>query len=91
MILIDANLLVYVHVASLSQHEAAGSWLDERLNGTAPVGLAWPSLLVWSRTLAFLSDLSPLAAPGDKSSSGSTVHRSTSLRQPSATAKCLAP
>ncbi len=49
MILVDANLLVYAHVASMSQHEKARGWLDERLNGTAPVGLPWPSLLAFAR------------------------------------------
>lgn len=49
MILVDANLLVYAHVASMSQHEAARSWLDRRLNGTAPVALPWPSLLGFAR------------------------------------------
>ena len=32
MILIDANLLVYAHVASLPQHRAAVSWLDQKLS-----------------------------------------------------------
>ena len=39
MILVDANLLVYAHVGSFPQHAAAREWLDERINGTAPVGL----------------------------------------------------
>jgi len=26
---------------------AAQAWLDQRLNGTAPVGLSWPSLLAF--------------------------------------------
>ena len=49
MILVDANLLVYAHAASLPQHNAARTWLDERLNGTAAVGLPWPSLLAFVR------------------------------------------
>ena len=49
MILVDANLLVYAHAASLPQHAAARTWLDERLNGTAAVGLPWPSLLGFVR------------------------------------------
>lgn len=49
MILVDANLLVYAHVAAFTQHEAARRWLDARLNGTAAVGLAWPSLLAFIR------------------------------------------
>ena len=49
MILVDANLLVYARVASLPQHARARAWLDERLNGTASVGLPWPSLLSFVR------------------------------------------
>ena len=49
MILVDANLLVYAHVSSSPQHAAAHRWLDERLNGSAQVGLPWPSLLAFVR------------------------------------------
>ena len=49
MILIDANLLIYSHVDTFSQHEKARSWLDSRFNGTAPVGLPWPSILAFVR------------------------------------------
>jgi len=49
MILVDANLLIYSHVASFPQHAPARSWLDERLNGVAPVGLPWPSILAFVR------------------------------------------
>lgn len=49
MILVDANLLVYAHVRSFPQHEGARAWLDDQLNGPAPVGLPWPSLLAFSR------------------------------------------
>ncbi|MEP6821657.1 MAG: type II toxin-antitoxin system VapC family toxin [Chthoniobacterales bacterium] len=49
MILVDANLLVYAHVASVPQHGASRAWLDEKLNGTAMVGLPWPSLLAFAR------------------------------------------
>ena len=52
MILVDANLLVYAHVASVRQHDAARTWLDERINGLAPVGLPWPSLLGFIRLLS---------------------------------------
>jgi len=47
--LIDANLLVYAHVASFEQHKRAQAWLDEQLNGPAVVGLPWPSLLAFLR------------------------------------------
>lgn len=49
MILVDANLLVYARVSSLPQHAAAQGWLDQQLNGTARVGLPWPSLLGFLR------------------------------------------
>ena len=49
MILVDANLLIYAHGARFPQHKRAKAWLDERLNGTAPVGLPWPSLLAFLR------------------------------------------
>jgi toxin-antitoxin system PIN domain toxin len=52
MILLDANLLVYAHVTSLSQHHAARSWLDSRLNGPTPVGLPWPTLLSFVRLVS---------------------------------------
>ena len=51
MILVDANLLIYASVDSLPQHERARGWLDDRLNGGAPVGLPWPSLLGFLRVV----------------------------------------
>jgi len=49
MILVDANLLVYAHVASFEQHASARRWLDAALNGATQVGLPWPSLLAFMR------------------------------------------
>lgn len=49
MILVDANLLIYAHVSGLSAHEPARKWLNERLNGSAPVGIPWPSMLAFLR------------------------------------------
>lgn len=49
MILVDANILVYAYVQAFQQHERARSWLDTQLNGSAPVGLPWPSLLGFLR------------------------------------------
>ena len=49
MILVDANLLVYARVRTTVHHAAAREWLDEQLNGTAAVGLPWPSLLAFVR------------------------------------------
>lgn len=47
--LIDTNVLVYAHVADLPEHEHARAWLDRHLNGPAPVGLPWPSLVAFLR------------------------------------------
>lgn len=52
MILVDANLLVYAHVSSFPQHDRVRDWLDTRLNGTASVGLPWPSLLGFIRLVS---------------------------------------
>ena len=49
MWLVDANLLVYAHVRDFGQHAQARAWLDQQLNGTARVGLPWPSLLAYLR------------------------------------------
>lgn len=49
MILVDANLLIYASAPEMAQHERAREWLDERINGTARVGLPWPSLLAFMR------------------------------------------
>ncbi|HKO08008.1 MAG TPA: type II toxin-antitoxin system VapC family toxin [Alphaproteobacteria bacterium] len=49
MILLDANILIYAHVSSFAHHQLARSWLDRQLNGPAPVGLPWASLLAFLR------------------------------------------
>jgi len=49
MTLVDANILIYAHVRSLAQHDRAREWLDQQLNGTALVGLPWPTLLTFLR------------------------------------------
>ena len=49
MILVDANILIYSHVQSFSQHKAARDWLDHQLNGSTRVGLPWASLLAFLR------------------------------------------
>ena len=49
MILVDANLLIYAHVETYSQHAAARDWLDGRLNGSARVALPWTCLLAFLR------------------------------------------
>ena len=52
MILVDANLLVYAAVEEAPEHKCARLWLDERLDGSARVGLPWPSLLAFVRLVA---------------------------------------
>jgi toxin-antitoxin system PIN domain toxin len=49
MRLVDANLLLYAHVTVFPCHPAARSWLDDMLNGSAPFGLPWASLLAFVR------------------------------------------
>ena len=49
MILLDANVLIYAHVSTFSQHREAREWLDRQLSGFADVGLPWPSLLAFLR------------------------------------------
>jgi len=51
VILVDANLLIYAYVESFAEHRIAQSWLDDRLNGSARVGLPWHSLLAFLRTV----------------------------------------
>jgi toxin-antitoxin system PIN domain toxin len=49
VIAVDANLLVYAHVTSYPQHEAARSWLEDQLTRAPRVGLPWSSLLAFVR------------------------------------------
>lgn len=64
MILVDANLLVYAHVADFEQHERARHWLDGRLAGTVKVGLPWESLTAYLRLVTNPRVFPrPLAAP----------------------------
>lgn len=49
MILVDANILIYAHLASFPQHQVSRDWLDQQLNGTGKVGLPWPSVLAFLR------------------------------------------
>lgn len=49
MILLDANLLVYAHVNHFPYHERARVWLEDRLNGSLPVGFPWPTLIAFLR------------------------------------------
>jgi len=49
VILVDGNILIYARIASIPQHQRAQIWLNYRLNGSAPVGLPWSSLLTYLR------------------------------------------
>jgi uncharacterized protein len=49
MILVDANLLIYAHVQSFTQHARARSWLDARLGSGGGVALPWASLVAFVR------------------------------------------
>ncbi len=49
MILVDANILIYAHVDSFVQHDLAGRWLDEQINGPTSVGMPLESLLAFLR------------------------------------------
>ena len=49
MILLDANLLIYSHVASFRQHAPAKAWLDAQLAAGGRVGMPWASLLAFLR------------------------------------------
>ena len=49
MILLDANILIYAHVSSFTEHQLARDWLDQQLNAPAPVGLPWTSLIAFLR------------------------------------------
>jgi len=44
VILLDVDLLVDVTMTAACDHEAARSWLQSRLAGTARVGLPWASI-----------------------------------------------
>ena len=66
MILIDANILIYATNTASDQHDVSREWLDAQLNGSAPVGLPWPTLLAFLRVAtnarAFRNPLTMAAA-----------------------------
>lgn len=49
MILVDANLLLYAEDSLSAHHEAARTWWDAHLSGSAPVCLCWPVLTAFIR------------------------------------------
>ena len=52
MILIDVNLLVFAFDSSVPQHAATKTWLDERLNESARVGIPWQTTLGFLRVVS---------------------------------------
>lgn len=52
MILVDANLLIYAYVESMTQHNKARAWMDSKLSGPNRVGLPWASLLAFVRLVS---------------------------------------
>jgi toxin-antitoxin system PIN domain toxin len=65
VILVDANLLVHAANRAAAEHETAREWLDSRLNGTARVGLPWPSLLAFVRIVSNPAILRAAVAPSE--------------------------
>ena len=47
MILVDTNIFFHASNSTVELHAESHNWLDEKLNGTARVGLSWPSLLAF--------------------------------------------
>jgi len=47
--LVDANLLIYAHVQSTPDHDAARRWFSEILTGVEPIGLPLQSILAFVR------------------------------------------
>jgi toxin-antitoxin system PIN domain toxin len=63
--LVDANVLLYAANRASPEHERARAWLDDRLNGTVPVGLPWPSLLAFVRLSSNPAVLRHPASPAE--------------------------
>ena len=49
MILPDINLLIHAYNLDSPVHQGARRWWEELLGGTHPVGLAWATLLGFTR------------------------------------------
>lgn len=65
-ILVDANLVLWAHHRSFTQHERAREWWRSTLSETAFVGIPWPTILAFVRVSthpnAFRRPLGPLQA-----------------------------
>jgi uncharacterized protein len=49
LILLDANLLLYIKIKNYPQHQAAAAWFEQQIDGSVRIGLPWPSLLAFLR------------------------------------------
>ncbi len=47
--MVDANILIYVSDGDSPQYAKAHSWLEDKVNGSARVGLPWTCLLDFMR------------------------------------------
>ncbi len=50
MIMVDANILLYAEDSLSAHHEAARTWWDGQLSGSAPLCLCWPVLTAFIRS-----------------------------------------
>jgi len=62
--LVDANVLLYAVNEDAPRHTEARAWLDDALEGSETVGLAWTALLAFLR-LSTRRDLFPNPLPLD--------------------------
>ena len=70
MIVPDVNVLIHAHNSESLVHGAARRWWETQLNGTAPVGLAWVTVLGFIR---IMTHRQALARPLDVSAACSAV------------------
>jgi toxin-antitoxin system PIN domain toxin len=66
MMLVDANILLYSVDETSPYHDRARTWLEEALNGTQRIGIAWQSVWAFLRIAtnprALENPLTPAAA-----------------------------
>ena len=60
MIIPDVNILVHAYDSDFAHHSAAKSWLEETINRSQPIGLAWATILGFVR---IVTNRSILARP----------------------------
>jgi uncharacterized protein len=49
LILLDANLLLYITIKNYPQHPAAAIWFEQQVDASVRIGMPWPSLLAFLR------------------------------------------